>query len=81
MSEAKATKVPDGLINTEHGLKYWQNAEASTDGLLGGIQAMKNFSHVSRTDILGSRTFLARLGIGLKGGRVPVKLAMEGGAG
>ncbi len=40
MSQAKATKVPDGLINTEHGLKYWQNAEASTDGMLGGIPAM-----------------------------------------
>ncbi|XWW95695.1 hypothetical protein V2A60_003662 [Cordyceps javanica] len=72
---------PDGLIDTQAGRKYWENAEASTDGMLGGIPTFQAYSHISRTDILGSRSFLARLNIGIKGDRCTVKSAVDAGAG
>ncbi|KAK8144595.1 hypothetical protein G3M48_005598 [Beauveria asiatica] len=71
----------DELINTQAGRKYWENADASTNGMLGGIPAFQAFSHISRTDIQGSRAFLARLGIGLKGDRAAVKSVVDAGAG
>lgn len=73
--------APDALINTEAGLRYWDNVEANTDGMLGGIPTVEAYSHISRTDILGSKSFLARLNIGVKGGRSKVKSAVDGGAG
>ncbi|OAQ95885.1 hypothetical protein LLEC1_02887 [Akanthomyces lecanii] len=71
----------DGLIDKQAGRKYWENAEASTDGMLGGIPAFQAYSHISRTDILGSRSFLAKLNIGVKSGRSTVKSAVDAGAG
>ncbi|KAF7548523.1 hypothetical protein G7046_g8653 [Stylonectria norvegica] len=66
---------PDALINTDDGIKYWESIDADVNGMLGG------FSSISRADLQGSRTFLARLGIGLKSSRSPVRRALEGGAG
>jgi len=43
--------------------------------MLGG------FPHISRVDLQGSRTFLAKLGIGTKEGLRTVGSALEGGAG
>lgn len=73
--------APDGLIDTQAGRQYWENAEASTDGMLGGIPTFQAYSHISRTDILGSRSFLAKLNIGVKSGRSTVKTAVDAGAG
>lgn len=76
-----ANPRPDELIDTQAGLKYWQDISNDVDGMLGGIPALAGFSSVSRIDIQGSRTFLARLGIGVKAGRKPVTSALDGGAG
>ncbi|KAH7259917.1 alpha-N-methyltransferase NTM1 [Fusarium solani] len=59
----------------EDGKKYWEGIEADVNGMLGGIPS------VTRIDLQGSRTFLARLGIGIKTGRKMVSRALEGGAG
>ncbi|ATY62914.1 DUF858 domain [Cordyceps militaris] len=71
----------DGLIDAQAGRKYWENAEATDDGMLGGIPTFKAYSHISRMDIQASRAFLARLGIGLKANRALVKSAVDAGAG
>ncbi|QGI65133.1 hypothetical protein CEK26_009086 [Fusarium fujikuroi] len=63
--------LPDSLISMDEAMNYWQNVSASVDGMLGG------FPSVSRIDLQGSRSFLAKLGIGKP--RVP--RALEGGAG
>lgn len=60
---------------TSKGIEYWKGVDATVNGMLGG------FPTISRTDIQGSRTFLARLGIGIKAGRKTVPRALEGGAG
>ncbi|UNI19626.1 Protein N-terminal methyltransferase [Purpureocillium takamizusanense] len=73
--------APDGLINTQAGRQYWEGTQADVNGMLGGIPSLKGFGSLSRIDLQGSRTFLARLGIGTKGGRKPVTNALEGGAG
>lgn len=70
---------PDSLISKEDGLNYWQNATADVDGMLGGVPAL--FGPISRVDLQGSRTFLARLGIGTGQGRPKVANCVEGGAG
>lgn len=70
---------PDSLISKEDGLRYWQNATADVDGMLGGVPSL--FSPISRVDLQGSRTFLARLGIGTSQGRQKVTNCVEGGAG
>ncbi|KAH8171444.1 adoMet dependent proline di-methyltransferase domain-containing protein [Sarocladium implicatum] len=62
-------------------LQYWQGASADVAGMLGGVTNIKGFSSVSRIDLQGSRTFLARLGIGLKSDRKTVKVALDAGAG
>lgn len=62
-------------------LEYWQGASADVAGMLGGVTNVKGFSSVSRIDLQGSRTFLARLGIGLKSDRKTVKVALDAGAG
>jgi protein N-terminal methyltransferase len=60
---------------TSKGIEYWKGVDATVSGMLGGLPT------ISRTDIQGSRTFLARLGIGIKGGRKTVPRVLEGGAG
>lgn len=71
----------DGLINPLDGRRYWESAAADVNGMLGGIPAFGEFSSVSRIDLQGSRTFLAKLGIGVKCGRKPVVNALDAGAG
>ncbi|KAJ6782411.1 hypothetical protein PWT90_06185 [Aphanocladium album] len=80
-SASARSPAPDRLIDTQAGRKYWQNAAASNDGMLGGIPGVQAYSHISRTDILGSRSFLARMNIGIKGGRETLKSAVDAGAG
>lgn len=63
------------------GRKHWEQAKADINGMLGGVPAIAGFGSVSRIDLQGSRTFLARLGIGVKNGRKPVINAVDGGAG
>ncbi|RSM20325.1 hypothetical protein CDV31_000820 [Fusarium ambrosium] len=75
MSDSKDGSAPDSLISMEDGKKYWEGIEADVNGMLGGIPS------VTRIDLQGSRTFLARLGIGIKTGRKMVSRALEGGAG
>ncbi|KAJ3481523.1 hypothetical protein NLG97_g7804 [Lecanicillium saksenae] len=79
MPPKKKDTDPDDLINKKDGLEYWENATADVDGMLGGIPSL--FSPISRVDLQGSRTFLARLGIGVKQGRKKVENCVEGGAG
>ncbi|KND93053.1 Alpha N-terminal protein methyltransferase 1 [Tolypocladium ophioglossoides CBS 100239] len=81
LSQRDKPTSPDGLINSHAGRAYWENANADVNGMLGGIPAFGGFSSVSRIDLQGSRTFLARLGIGVKCGRKPVASALDGGAG
>jgi protein N-terminal methyltransferase len=75
------SEPPSGLINPDIGRKYWENADADVNGMLGGIPSFGGFNSVSRIDLQGSRTFLARLGIGTKNGRKSVVRALDGGAG
>ncbi|KAM3434899.1 hypothetical protein NHJ13734_005801 [Beauveria thailandica] len=67
---------PDSLIRKDDGLAYWRNATPDVDGMLGGVPAI--FGPISRIDLQGSRTFLARLGIGRSR---KVSYCLEGGAG
>lgn len=71
----------DQMINSQAGVKYWQEADASDNGMLGGVLGVAGFASVSRIDLQGSRTFLARLGIGAKRGRNLVATALDAGAG
>lgn len=77
----RAFSSPSNLINAQGGRRYWENVNADINGMLGGVPAVVGFSSVSRIDLQGSRTFLARLGIGIKSGRKPVISALDGGAG
>ncbi|RSL61702.1 hypothetical protein CEP54_006045 [Fusarium duplospermum] len=79
MSEPNNSQPPDSLIQTDKGKQYWEGIDASVDGMLGGVLTV--MPPVSRIDLQGSRTFLARLGIGIKSGRSKVPRALEGGAG
>lgn len=81
MSEPASSAAPEGLISSDAGRKYWQGVDADENGMLGGIPACNSFSMISKIDLQGSRTFLARLGIGTKKGRRAVATALEGGAG
>ncbi|KAF4969214.1 hypothetical protein FSARC_3517 [Fusarium sarcochroum] len=75
MSESNNVPAPDSLISFDEGKKYWESIDADVNGMLGGIPS------VTRVDLQGSKTFLARLGIGIKTGRKLVPRALEGGAG
>ncbi|KAJ2990387.1 hypothetical protein NUW58_g2978 [Xylaria curta] len=77
----KQIKPPDAAINQQHALQYWQSVDATTDSMLGGISSLSGFSHISKVDLQGSRSFLAKLGIGTKNGRRSVANILEGGAG
>lgn len=72
----KKAQAPDVRISVEDGRAYWQSIDADVNGMLGG------FPYISRADLQGSRAFLAKLGIGSKGGGLKiVNRALEGGAG
>ncbi|UNI15676.1 Protein N-terminal methyltransferase [Purpureocillium takamizusanense] len=77
----QAPSISDSPNNSNRGRTYWEQANADINGMLGGVPAIGGFSSVSRIDLQGSRTFLARLGIGVKCGRKPVINAVDGGAG
>lgn len=72
--------APDALINKDDGRKYWDGVDADDNGMLGGL-LKGGFSNLSRLDLQGSRTFLAKLGIGAKPPLRVVGAALEGGAG
>ncbi|KEY64632.1 hypothetical protein S7711_02836 [Stachybotrys chartarum IBT 7711] len=72
---------PDTMIDTKKGKEYWEAISADHNGMLGGIPAIGGFASVSRIDLQGSRTFLARLGVGVKAGRKGVESALDAGAG
>ncbi|CEJ91184.1 hypothetical protein VHEMI06914 [[Torrubiella] hemipterigena] len=65
----------DHLVQGSAGAQYWEKVDADVNGMLGG------FSSVSAIDLQGSRTFLARFGIGTKGGRKSVTSVVDAGAG
>ncbi|KHN96511.1 uncharacterized protein MAM_05454 [Metarhizium album ARSEF 1941] len=73
--------APDGRINTSQARAYWESAPVDVNGMLGGIPAHDGFSSLSQIDLQGSRTFLARFGIGTKRGRRTLTSTLEGGAG
>ncbi|KAK9445370.1 DUF858 domain protein [Metarhizium brunneum] len=82
MSESKeGPAAPDGRINTSNAREYWERAHVDVNGMLGGIPAHGGFSSISRIDLQGSRTFLARFGIGTKHDRRTLTSTLEGGAG
>ncbi|KAM0191722.1 hypothetical protein ACHAPI_008774 [Fusarium lateritium] len=70
---------PDSLIEPEKGKEYWESIDSDVDGMLGGIPTL--MPSISRIDLQGSRTFLARLGVGAKTGRQRIPKVLEGGAG
>lgn len=79
--DEEEVKSPDAAINQHAALQYWQSVDASNDGMLGGIPSLAGFSNFSNIDLKGSRSFLAKLGIGTKSGRHSVASILEGGAG
>ncbi|KAF5716200.1 ankyrin repeat-containing protein [Fusarium globosum] len=74
-----ANSQPDSLIQAEKCKEYWETVASDSNGMLGGVLAV--MPSVSRIDLQGSRTFLARLGVGIKSGRQRVPRVLEGGAG
>ncbi|KIL95739.1 methyltransferase [Fusarium avenaceum] len=70
---------PDSYISAEKGMEYWESINSDVDGMLGGIPSL--MPSISRVDLQGSRTFLARLGVGVKTGRQRIPRVLEGGAG
>ncbi|KAM0218183.1 hypothetical protein ACHAQD_007120 [Fusarium lateritium] len=70
---------PDSLIEPEKGKEYWESIDSDVNGMLGGIPTL--MPSISRIDLQGSRTFLARLGVGAKTGRQRIPRVLEGGAG
>ena len=71
----------DVLTNAEAGRQYWEKVSADENGMLGDVPLWEGFGAISKIELQGSRTFLARLGIGLKAGRKPLVSVLEGGAG
>lgn len=65
----------DARINSDHARHYWQGVDANDNGMLGG------YGRVSRVDLRGSRSFLAKLGFGRKNGVKVIRRVLEGGAG
>ena len=71
---------PDSLISTTASIEYWSSISADDNGMLGG------YPTVSRTDIAGSRSFLAKLRRLHPSGSLPqppakLKLVVDCGAG
>jgi protein N-terminal methyltransferase len=81
MSDLEVTGGADALISREASRKYWDGVDADVNGMLGGIPLAKGFSNISKIDLQGSRTFLAKLGVGSKSGRLKLSNTLEGGAG
>ncbi|KAL7791023.1 alpha-N-methyltransferase NTM1 [Trichoderma ceciliae] len=81
MAGAEESVAPDSFISKEDGLSYWEGVNADIDGMLGGIPSIKGFSGILKSDLQGSRTFLAKLGVGARQGRQKLASALEGGAG
>ncbi|OIW22592.1 hypothetical protein CONLIGDRAFT_638203 [Coniochaeta ligniaria NRRL 30616] len=81
MAESDARGRGEAPVNSAVGKKYWESIEADVNGMLGGVPMVGGFSYVSKVDLQGSRSFLAKLGIGSKNGRRRVAAALEGGAG
>lgn len=79
MSISEDAPPPDSMVSTERGVEYWQGIDSNVNGMLGGV--LTTMPSVARIDLQGSRTFLARLGIGNKSGRKVISRALEGGAG
>ena len=69
------------LIDRDQSIRYWEDANADDDGMLGGVPAVAGFSQTSKIDLQGSRSFLAKLGLGTTNNRRTVTCALEGGAG
>ncbi|KAK1761431.1 alpha-N-methyltransferase NTM1 [Echria macrotheca] len=80
-NQNQTQKPADACINTEDGLAYWEGVSADENGMLGGIPSIGGFAYISKVDIQGSRSFLAKLGIGNKKGLRTVDSVLEGGAG
>ncbi|MCJ1247415.1 Alpha N-terminal protein methyltransferase 1 [Trapelia coarctata] len=68
---------PDSHISHSETLAYWNNTPATVNGMLGG------YPHVSRIDLRGSATFLAKLrkGISNVAPNSPLKRGVDCGAG
>ncbi|KAB5522958.1 alpha-N-methyltransferase NTM1 [Coniochaeta sp. 2T2.1] len=84
MSEQEPPPAPAGPsipINNADGKKYWEGVSADINGMLGGVPSAGWFPNVSKVDLQGSRSFLAKLGIGARPGKRRVAAALEGGAG
>ncbi|CAK7218852.1 hypothetical protein SBRCBS47491_003645 [Sporothrix bragantina] len=75
VNATSASDAPEARVNNADAKKYWEAVSADDDGMLGG------FAYVSRADLRGSRSFLAKLGIGSKPGLRRITRALEGGAG
>ncbi|KAI1363688.1 alpha-N-methyltransferase NTM1 [Xylaria arbuscula] len=69
------TLASDSRINAGDSRHYWQGIDANDNGMLGG------YGHVSRVDLRGSRSFLAKLGFGRNNGVKTIGRVLEGGAG
>lgn len=72
---ASAAVASDSKINHASAREYWTGVDADDNGMLGG------YGHVSRVDLRGSRSFLAKLGLGRKNGTKSIGRVLEGGAG
>ena len=70
-----AQRAPDSLISGTAGRRYWEGVNADVSGMLGGLPG------VSRADLVGSRAFLAKMGIGGTKGLRRLGRVLEGGAG
>lgn len=81
MSAAGISGPPDAPISSKEGRRYWEGVGADVDGMLGGIPSSAGYPYISKVDLQGSRSFLAKLGIGSKNGRRRVANALEGGSG
>ncbi len=76
-----SSSKPDGQIDKGKGIEYWNSVKSDDNAMLGGVPSVGGFAQISKVDLQGSRTFLARLGIGMKRGRQDVQTALEAGAG
>lgn len=81
MSDSDAVGSGYIPINNADGKKYWEGVTADVNGMLGGVPSAGGFPNVSKVDLQGSRSFLAKLGIGGRYGRRKLGAALEGGAG
>ncbi|KAM0285186.1 hypothetical protein ACHAQH_001617 [Verticillium albo-atrum] len=89
MESAPSQVPPDGLllaaqtdrVDAKKALTYWSDIKSDDSGMLGGIPDLDGFAHVSKVDLQGSRSFLAKLGIGQKNSRHTLQNVLESGAG